>query len=51
MFESDSHKSPMHARNQEGLNALLVEGFEANDYILPGHNTKPSAIGDTDQPV
>ena len=49
--ESDSHDNPIHATTREDKNALLEDGYEVDDDRLPSPKNKPSATGDTDQPV
>ena len=39
------HENPMHAINQEEINALLEYGYEADDYWQPSPEKKPSDGG------
>ena len=50
VVESDSFETPVHENNWEGVNSLLVEGYEVDDDRFPTPDNKPSAIRDTDQP-
>ena len=44
-------ENPIHATTQEGVNYLLVDGYEVGDDIIPTPENKTSPIDDTDQPV
>ena len=48
---SNSCETPIHATTQEGVNYLLVDGYEVDDNILPTPNNKPIPTDDTDHPV
>ena len=41
----------MQAITREYINALLVDGYEVSNYQQPVPGNKPSARGDTDQPI
>ena len=49
--DSISHETPMNATAWEDINFLLADGYEVDYYRLLYPEKKPSARGDTDQPV
>ena len=50
-IESDACGNPIHTTNREDINALLEDGYEVDDDILPAPKNTQSNIGKTDQPV
>ena len=49
--ESDACDTLIDATTQEDINALLADGYEADDDIISAPSNKPIYTGDTDQPV
>ena len=47
----DARKTPIHATNLEGINDLMVDGYEVDDDRLPATKNKPIPIGNTDRPL
>ena len=49
--KSDSCETSINATTKEDINSLLGGWYEVDNYRLPSPKNKPSARGDTDQPV
>ena len=46
--KSDACETPIHANNQEGINALIEDGYKVDDDRIPDPDNIPINIGRTD---
>ena len=47
----DPCENTIHANTQENINALLADGYEVDDDILPATENTPSNTGGNNQPI
>ena len=51
MIVSDTRETPINGTTKVGINNLLDDDNEFDDYRLPDPNNKPIPAGDTNQPI